>query len=241
MRHDRPCLDCGIEKYRNRRGLCQSCYDRRRRGGRALPPSTLRTIDYYVTQLRGSPTDKCWRWPGFIGKQGYGYHASEGVYTGAHRVVYERLVGPIPEGHEIDHLCHTRDESCFDGNRCLHRACVNPTHLEVVEGAVNKQRAHRPVNEVCTRGHVMEGSNIYCPPGGGGRQCRACKQVRGSEAHRRRRPCPAPRLGTHCPSGHLLDEATLFYESSGKKRCRTCTNRRKRDRRAARKRDLASA
>ncbi|PLS82281.1 MAG: hypothetical protein CYG60_24755 [Actinobacteria bacterium] len=45
----------------------------------------------------------------------------------AHRVYYLRLRGPIPNGKELDHLCRNRD-------------CVNPDHLEPVEGRVNVQR-----------------------------------------------------------------------------------------------------
>jgi len=45
----------------------------------------------------------------------------------AHRAVYEVLVGPIPEGHVLDHLC--RD-----------RGCCNPYHLEPVTQAENVRR-----------------------------------------------------------------------------------------------------
>jgi len=45
-------------------------------------------------------------------------------------VTYEHFVGPIPAGHDIDHLCRTPP-------------CCNPTHLEVVRRAVNTQRGMR--------------------------------------------------------------------------------------------------
>jgi hypothetical protein len=45
-----------------------------------------------------------------------------------HRHVYLELVGDIPEGMEIDHLCRFRP-------------CVNPDHLEVVTRAENVRRA----------------------------------------------------------------------------------------------------
>lgn len=46
---------------------------------------------------------------------------------GNHRRVYEREVGPIPAGMELDHLC-------------LNRRCVNVLHLEAVSASVNRQR-----------------------------------------------------------------------------------------------------
>lgn len=45
-----------------------------------------------------------------------------------HRVVFEHLIGPVPEGLELDHICR-------------HRACVRIGHLEAVTHAVNLARA----------------------------------------------------------------------------------------------------
>lgn len=46
----------------------------------------------------------------------------------AHRMAYEELVGPIPDGLELDHLCWVRH-------------CVNPAHLEPVTHEENARRA----------------------------------------------------------------------------------------------------
>ena len=45
----------------------------------------------------------------------------------AHRFAWELLRGPIPDGHEIDHLCRVM-------------ACVNPDHLEPVTPSENVRR-----------------------------------------------------------------------------------------------------
>lgn len=51
----------------------------------------------------------CWQWLGFHDKDGYGrLKDSRGIFTGAHRVAYEELIGPIPDGLQPDHLCRNR-------------------------------------------------------------------------------------------------------------------------------------
>jgi hypothetical protein len=72
-------------------------------------------------------TGFCWLWIGTVKDSGYGQYKRSSI---AHRVVYEALVGPIPEGLELDHLCKIKN-------------CVNPDHLEPVTGQVNVARAKR--------------------------------------------------------------------------------------------------
>ena len=119
----------------------------------------------------------CWEWTG-ARTSGYGHlRMSEGVYRRAHRVVYERMVGPIPEGLTIDH-------------RCRNKACVNPDHLEPVTNQENLRRTpkqlfnHTPLARVargathwsqtrteCAKGHPLP------PPGPGPRPCRTCRRA----------------------------------------------------------------
>lgn len=85
-----------------------------------------------------------------------------------HRFVYQALVGPIPDGFQIDHLCRVR-------------WCVNPAHLEAVPPHVNNSRstsmsAVRARQTECVNGHQLSGDNLYIRPDGRGRQCRACQR-----------------------------------------------------------------
>lgn len=75
----------------------------------------------------------CWIWQLKRCRGGYGRCRREGRAGGtqqAHRWYYEQLVGPIPDGHQLDHLCRNR-------------ACVNPSHMEPVSHAENTRRGDR--------------------------------------------------------------------------------------------------
>lgn len=123
-------------------------------------------------------TDSCWLWTGHRHRQGYGTFWL-GTETGyAHRWAYEFCIGPIPEGLQIDHLCHNEDESCLGGPTCLHRRCVRPDHLEPVTSGVNKLRGFAPPAKNarkthCVQGHPYSGANLVRLQNGY-RQCRAC-------------------------------------------------------------------
>jgi hypothetical protein len=97
----------------------------------------------------------------------------------AHRVVYEALVGPVPEGLELDHTCDNPP-------------CCNPGHLEPVTHAENMRRGKRNgavVNRAkthCKHGHEFTPANTYTQTKGG-RGCREChRRVRRDYMRRRR-------------------------------------------------------
>lgn len=83
---------------------------------------------WHIEEDRGYVTP-CWIWQRSLRKKdGYGQVAINGRRRQAHRFYYERHMGPIPEGKEIDHLCGVK-------------ACVNPDHLKAVEQPENLWRA----------------------------------------------------------------------------------------------------
>lgn len=109
----------------------------------------------------------CWEWTGNHVNNGYGITTYQGRTYLAHRLVWEALVGPIPDSLEVDHLC-------------LNRGCCNPDHLELVTHAENMRRSQASVaaqnrrKTHCARGHPFSGDNLYINPGTGQRHCRIC-------------------------------------------------------------------
>lgn len=113
----------------------------------------------------------CWEWTGSLNPAGYASWKNRA----AHRTVYEMLVGPIPKGLVLDHLCRNT-------------ACVNPAHLEPVTNKTNILRGYSPYalnarKTHCPLGHAYEGRNLYDGGGSVGRRCRECCR----QANQRRR------------------------------------------------------
>jgi hypothetical protein len=147
------CINCGT-RCDLRAKRCLACYQEHRL---SLDPE-LR-FWRYVDKTEGG----CWLWTG-AEANGYGRFSLRGRVVPAHRFAYERLIGSVPEGLTIDHLCRRP-------------ACVNPDHLEPVTGRENTQRGLRGrMVTACVRGHPYTPENTRWKKNGT-RQCRACEPL----------------------------------------------------------------
>ena len=124
-------------------------------------------------------SDGCWNWVGGISRHPGGYPVLQVNHTPvrAHRISWELVNGPIPDGLVVDHLCrNTR--------------CVNPAHLEPVTFRENVLRgigitASESRQTHCKRGHPLSGQNLVVRRDG--RECRVCKNMHSRASMRRRR------------------------------------------------------
>lgn len=136
-------------------------------------PSVAELIWPHIDMSAG--IDGCWPWTTGTTKQGYGQVSSDGKNLSVHRAVYEMLVGPIPEGHHLDHLCHSRSRGCIAGPRCPHRRCANPFDLEPVTPLENARRAAALI-AVCANGHPYTPENTG-RTAAGHRRCKECNRL----------------------------------------------------------------
>ncbi len=134
-------------------------------------------------------TSDCWLWTASLDAKGYGWFMVDQTMRRAHGVAYRLVIGPVPDGSELDHLCRVR-------------RCVNPVHLEPVRHAENNRRAdhsthghdamgaiHRAKTQ-CPYGHPYNDLNTY--RWRGKRSCRTCMTERSAANYQRRKAVRHP-------------------------------------------------
>lgn len=132
-RQSDSCSHEGCVRKPKRRGLCEMHAKRDEKHGETTDPRK-RNFWLQVNKDGPIPPDRpdlgpCWEWTGYIQpKTGYGQFGVRSGTRLAHRVAYQFLVGPIPAGMHLDHLCRNR--------RCVNAA----GHLDPVPPRENLRR-----------------------------------------------------------------------------------------------------
>lgn len=149
-------------------------------------------------------SEECWLWTGPLNDAGYGRVYFNKRQTRAHIMAYTLLIGPVPDGLELDHLCRVR-------------RCANPEHLEPVTHGENMRRAFAARTEarngVCPAGrHVIAEVGEYlwaC-----GKKCKAC--------HRERNASGTLRSKLVCGQGHPRTPDNTIIRRAGNPACKPC-------------------
>lgn len=126
----------------------------------------------FRSTVRPDPETACLVWIGSRNEKGYGKVGEPGRGSAyVHRVVWEHLHGPIPDGMVVRH-------------RCDNPPCCRPGHLEIgtysdnANDAVERGLWNRPpLKTECHRGHSLtDPENVYVKASGV-RVCRACRTI----------------------------------------------------------------
>ena len=128
--------------------------------------------------IKGPNENDCWDWTGTLSEDGYAYlgvGGRKGKNFLVHRLLYELVIGPIPDGKDLDHLCRNR-------------WCVRPDHQEPVTRRINLLRgqtitAREAATTHCPQGHPYDlfNTRFYRY----GRQCRICSNTRPRQRRKR--------------------------------------------------------
>lgn len=188
-REPEQCTVTGCERPKNAKGLCGMHRKRQLKWGDVNVtyghhPEAEQRFWSKVNKNGSMPPQTiapglCWEWTGAKTTGGYGQFWLKPKKVVSHRFAYEQLVGPIPEGLQLDHLCRNR-------------ACVNPQHLEPVTQQINIWRGFSIVtaNRLkthCPQGHPYTAENTYLHPKNNGRICRACARERSRINYQKKR------------------------------------------------------
>jgi len=108
----------------------------------------------------------CWLWTSCQTTAGYGRYAiirnRRRTMLMAHRLCYELLMGEIPPGLHLDHLCRVP-------------LCVNPAHLEPVLPKENYLRGYGVGALNARKTHCMRGHSSWRRTTIGNRMCSVCR------------------------------------------------------------------
>lgn len=178
------CTVEGCDKPHMARGWCQMHYSRWLRKGRVNLPTPE---ERFWAKVDKNGPGGCWLWTGALDAKGYGMWKPAGRANSrsvkAHRWAYETLIGTVPDGLQLDHVCRVRN-------------CVNPFgHLEPVTGRENLMRSPITLAAInvakthCIRGHEFTPENTRITTARsphGERSCRACDRLKQREYRNRK-------------------------------------------------------
>ena len=140
----------------------------------------MKDMEQFMCYVHPEPNSGCWLWIGSRDRHGHGQihwsDAKKRTTKRAHRYAYEQVIGPVPAGLELDHLCRIR-------------SCVNPRHLQAVTHRENCLRGISFAAENAQRTRAICGHPYDYVSGRKaiGRRCRQCHNAGQRRRYRHRR------------------------------------------------------
>lgn len=176
-----PCVVASCDRPSVTRGWCVGHYNRFHKHGDVQENKPLRVVGDDETRfwlkVDKSGLGGCWLWTGnqVPSRGGVCYYGQFHTSTrGRRRNVYAhvyslRIAGvPIPDGHQVDHLCKVT-------------LCVNPSHLEPVTARENTRRSDSPAGINARKTHCPQ-EHEYTPENTrwyrNKRKCKTCERER---------------------------------------------------------------
>jgi hypothetical protein len=138
-----------------------------------MPAAITCTFDEYFWS-KVIKTDGCWIWSGPIsvsktrGRM-HGNVEFKGKTQTAHKAAYELVIGPVPYGKELHHVC--KNKTCVRLNENHVIAITRLEHARLEPGG-------RKPQQFCQRGHEFTVENTYIATRKGKpyKSCRKCKR-----------------------------------------------------------------
>lgn len=112
----------------------------------------------------------CWVWTRVLNSRGYARICVNNKMVLAHRWIWMRWNGEIPDGLCVDHICENK-------------RCVNPDHMQLLTPRDNILRSCPPKTR-CPKGHVLDEVGYYMDSGR--RRCKPCHLERTNARYHRR-------------------------------------------------------
>ena len=172
------------------RGMCPVHYRRMREHGTTDLPirSITAPAERLAARLVRMPNG-CLEWTGTTA-HGYGRIWVNDALAATHRLAWELVNGPIPEGIQVLHHCDNPpccetepSDEHPDGHLFLGTIADNSADMAAKGRAFNGRASLTH----CKRGHLFDETNTHVNPKTGARNCRMCRAARTRSRHRGRR------------------------------------------------------
>lgn len=126
------------DKAQHSHGYCRNHARRWKRWGDPNVRRPLKTLEQRFWPKVQVTSAGCWEWQGSKDKLGYPRFADDSnTVRMAYRVWWEHNYGPVPEGLELDHICHNH-------------SCVNLDHLRLATSRQNTEYRSGPTAKSTT-------------------------------------------------------------------------------------------